>query len=91
MVGKTERLRYSFLGGTSGLETRNRPCYQLPSPANNHSSGQSAHVGYGGNEEADGLEKAATESGRDPLSVKAPISFLKSIFKKQRMEDWQSD
>ncbi|GBM23503.1 hypothetical protein AVEN_153080-1 [Araneus ventricosus] len=41
MVGKTARLRYSFPGGTSGLETRNRPCNQPPSPANNHSSGQS--------------------------------------------------
>ncbi|GBN46542.1 hypothetical protein AVEN_56167-1 [Araneus ventricosus] len=40
MVGK--RLQYSFLGGTSGLETRNRPCNQPPSPANNHSSGQSS-------------------------------------------------
>ncbi|GBL89037.1 hypothetical protein AVEN_255182-1 [Araneus ventricosus] len=26
MVGKTARLQYSIPGGTSGLETRNRPC-----------------------------------------------------------------
>ncbi|GBN60022.1 Retrovirus-related Pol polyprotein from type-1 retrotransposable element R1 [Araneus ventricosus] len=42
-----------------------------------------AHVGYDGNEEADRLAKEAAESDRDRLSVKAPISFLKSIFKKK--------
>ncbi|GBL70146.1 hypothetical protein AVEN_54840-1, partial [Araneus ventricosus] len=41
MAGKTARLQYSFPGGTSGLETRNRPCNQPPSRANNHSSEQS--------------------------------------------------
>ncbi|GBL96189.1 hypothetical protein AVEN_118736-1 [Araneus ventricosus] len=55
-----------------------------------HISWIKAHVGYDGNEEADGLAEEAAEPERDPLSVKAPISFLKSIFKKQ-MEDWQSD
>ncbi|GBN53424.1 hypothetical protein AVEN_249020-1 [Araneus ventricosus] len=50
-----------------------------------------AHVGYDGNEEADRLAKEAAESDRDPLSVKAPISILKSVFKKKMMEDWQSD
>ncbi|GBN13030.1 hypothetical protein AVEN_144409-1 [Araneus ventricosus] len=42
-----------------------------------------AHVGYYGNEEVHRLAKEAAESDRDPLSVKAPISFLKSIFKKK--------
>ncbi|GBL89602.1 hypothetical protein AVEN_209083-2-1, partial [Araneus ventricosus] len=42
-----------------------------------------AHVSYDGNEEAGRLAKKAAESDRDPLSVKAPISFLKSIFKKK--------
>ncbi|GBN25682.1 hypothetical protein AVEN_7868-1 [Araneus ventricosus] len=42
-------------------------------------------------DEADRLEKEAAESDRDPLSVKAPISFLKSLFKKKVMEDLQSD
>ncbi|GBM70330.1 hypothetical protein AVEN_244443-1 [Araneus ventricosus] len=91
MVGKTARLQYNFPAGTSGLETRNRPCNQPPSPANNHSSEQSAHVGYDGYEEADRLLKETAESDRDLLSVKAPISSLKSVFKKKMMEDWQSD
>ncbi|GBM41921.1 hypothetical protein AVEN_142899-1 [Araneus ventricosus] len=56
-----------------------------------HISWIKAHVGYDGNEEADRLAKEAAESDRDPLSVKAPISFLISIFKKKIMEDWQSD
>ncbi|GBN59927.1 hypothetical protein AVEN_51933-1 [Araneus ventricosus] len=56
-----------------------------------HISWIKAHVGYDGNEEADRLAREAAESDRDPLSVKAPISFLKSIFKKKMMEDWQSD
>ncbi|GBM14748.1 hypothetical protein AVEN_72016-1 [Araneus ventricosus] len=56
-----------------------------------HISWIKAHVGCDGNEEADRLAKEAEESDRDPLSVKAPISFLKSIFKKKMMEDWQSD
>ncbi|GBN24655.1 hypothetical protein AVEN_53036-1 [Araneus ventricosus] len=38
MAGKTARLQYSFLDGTSRLETRNRLCNQPPSPANHHSS-----------------------------------------------------
>ncbi|GBO01272.1 hypothetical protein AVEN_22288-1 [Araneus ventricosus] len=41
-----------------------------------------AHVSYDRNEEPNRLAKEAAESDRDPLSVKAPISFLKSIFKK---------
>ncbi|GBM52237.1 hypothetical protein AVEN_31054-1 [Araneus ventricosus] len=48
-------------------------------------------MGCDGNEEADRLAKEAEESDRERLSVKAPISFLKSIFKKKMMEDWQSD
>ncbi|GBM08240.1 hypothetical protein AVEN_82928-1 [Araneus ventricosus] len=55
-----------------------------------HISWIKAHVGYDGNEEADRLAKDAAGSDRDPLSVKAPIFFLKSIFKK-KMEDRQSD
>ncbi|GBM52238.1 hypothetical protein AVEN_31055-1 [Araneus ventricosus] len=47
MVGKTARLQYNFPGGTSGLETRNRPYNQPPSPANNHSSGQSGERASG--------------------------------------------
>ncbi|GBN06929.1 hypothetical protein AVEN_181214-1 [Araneus ventricosus] len=49
-----------------------------------------AHVGYDRNEEENRLAKETAESDRDPLSVKAPISFLKSIFKKKMMEYWQS-
>ncbi|GBN05400.1 hypothetical protein AVEN_103371-1 [Araneus ventricosus] len=45
--------------------------------------------GYDGNE--DRLAKESSKSDRDPLSVKAPIFFLKSISKKKMMEDWQSD
>ncbi|GBM35775.1 hypothetical protein AVEN_108970-1 [Araneus ventricosus] len=56
-----------------------------------HISWIKATFGYDGNEEADGLAKEAADSDRDPLYVKAPISFLKSIFKKKMMEDWQSD
>ncbi|GBL78836.1 hypothetical protein AVEN_48830-1 [Araneus ventricosus] len=126
MVGKTERLLYSFQGGTSGLATRNRPCNQRPSPVSHNSSGQSgkcpggtwprssnttareiykslitnkhihiswlkAHMGYDGNEEAYRLAKEAAESDSHTLSAKAPISFLKSNFKKKITEDWQSD
>ncbi|GBO22865.1 hypothetical protein AVEN_224449-1 [Araneus ventricosus] len=47
--------------------------------------------GYDGNDEVDRLAKEVAESDREPLSVKAPISFLKSIFKKKMMEDRQSD
>ncbi|GBM74310.1 hypothetical protein AVEN_207232-1 [Araneus ventricosus] len=56
-----------------------------------HISWIKAHVGYDGNEEAYRLAKEAAESDRNLLSVKAPISFLKSIFKKKMTEDWQSD
>ncbi|GBL85223.1 hypothetical protein AVEN_222705-1 [Araneus ventricosus] len=48
-----------------------------------HISWIKADVGYDGNEEVDRLAKEAEESDRDPLSVKAPIFFLKSIFKKK--------
>ncbi|GBM30507.1 hypothetical protein AVEN_156262-1 [Araneus ventricosus] len=122
MVSKTARTRYSISGGTTGPETRNRPCNQPPSPANHHLSGHSGecpggiyprrrnttsreickslitdkhihiswikvHVGYDGSKEADSLVKEATVFDRDPLSVKAPISFLKSIFKKKMSEE----
>ncbi|GBN56096.1 hypothetical protein AVEN_220733-1 [Araneus ventricosus] len=50
-----------------------------------------ATSGYDGNDEVDRLAKEVAESDREPLSVKAPISFLKSIFKKKMMEDRQSD
>ncbi|GBM62670.1 hypothetical protein AVEN_257269-1 [Araneus ventricosus] len=56
-----------------------------------HISWIKAHVDYDGNEEAKRLAKEAAESDRDPLSVEAPISSQKSIFKKKMMEDWQSD
>ncbi|GBM59544.1 hypothetical protein AVEN_63059-1 [Araneus ventricosus] len=56
-----------------------------------HNSWIKAHVGYDGNDEADRLVKEAAESDRDPLSIKAPISLLKSIFRKKMMEAWQSD
>ncbi|GBM09732.1 hypothetical protein AVEN_101784-1 [Araneus ventricosus] len=55
-----------------------------------HISWIKADVGYDGNEE-DRLAKEAAESDRDPLSVKAPIFFLKSAVKKKMMDDWQSD
>ncbi|GBM58556.1 hypothetical protein AVEN_234008-1, partial [Araneus ventricosus] len=66
-------------------------CKSLITNKHIHISWIKAHVGYDGNEEADGLAKEAAESDRDPLSVKAPISFLKLIFKKKMMEHWQSD
>ncbi|GBN46402.1 hypothetical protein AVEN_211229-1 [Araneus ventricosus] len=49
-----------------------------------HISWIKTYVVYEGNEEADRLAKEAAESDRDPLSVKAPISFLKSINLKKR-------
>ncbi|GBN50987.1 hypothetical protein AVEN_138668-1, partial [Araneus ventricosus] len=51
-----------------------------------HISWIKAHVGYDGNEEVGRLAKEAAESDTAPLSVKAPISSLKSIFKKKMME-----
>ncbi|GBM37981.1 hypothetical protein AVEN_171164-1 [Araneus ventricosus] len=66
-------------------------CNSLITNKHIHISWIKAHVGYKGNEEVDRLAKEAADSDRDPLSVKAPISFLKSIFKKKMMEDWQSD
>ncbi|GBM49418.1 hypothetical protein AVEN_149564-1 [Araneus ventricosus] len=120
MVGKIPRLQYSFPGGTSGLETRNRPCNSLlhqpitilmdnqesvqaadnPRSVNTtareicknlitnkhiHISWIKAHVCYDGNEEEDRLAKEAVESGRDPLSIKAPISFLKSQSSRKKL------
>ncbi|GBM97856.1 hypothetical protein AVEN_161437-1 [Araneus ventricosus] len=66
-------------------------CKSLITNKHIHISWIKAQVGYDGNEEADRLAKEAAESDRDPLSVKAPISFLKLIFKKKMMEHWQSD
>ncbi|GBM04900.1 hypothetical protein AVEN_252837-1 [Araneus ventricosus] len=92
MIVKTARIQYSIPCGTAGPETRNRPCNQPPSPANHYFSGQSGESrGYDRNEEADRQIKEAAESDRDPLFVKAPISFLKPFFKKKMMEDQQSD
>ncbi|GBL80140.1 hypothetical protein AVEN_29130-1 [Araneus ventricosus] len=125
MVGKTVRLRYSFPGGTSGLETTDHTislphqpttilvdnqasvqtaanprsrnitareiCKSLITNKYVHLSWFKAHVGYDGNEEADRLAKEAAESDRDPLSVKVPKSFLKSIFKKKMMDDWEDE
>ncbi|GBM87178.1 hypothetical protein AVEN_78693-1 [Araneus ventricosus] len=66
-------------------------CKSLITNKHIHISWIKTHVGYNGNEEADRLAKKAAESQRDPLSVKAPISYLKSIFREKMMEDWQSD
>ncbi|GBO00159.1 hypothetical protein AVEN_212418-1 [Araneus ventricosus] len=66
-------------------------CKSLITNKHIHISWIKAQVGYEGNEEADRLAKEAAESDRDPLSIKAPISFLKSVFKKKMMEEWQSN
>ncbi|GBM62430.1 hypothetical protein AVEN_180843-1 [Araneus ventricosus] len=71
--------------------TTREKCKSLVTNKNIHISWIKAHVGYGGNEEMGRLAKEAAESDRDPLSVKAPISFLKSILKIKMMEHWQSD
>ncbi|GBM24778.1 hypothetical protein AVEN_245033-1 [Araneus ventricosus] len=71
--------------------TATEMCKSLITNKHIHISWIKAHVDYDRNEEADRFAKDAAESDRDPLSVKAPISFLKSIFKKKMMEDWQSD
>ncbi|GBO04238.1 hypothetical protein AVEN_61920-1 [Araneus ventricosus] len=63
-------------------------CKSLITNKHIHISWIKARVGYDGNEETDGLAKEAAESDRNPLSVKAPISFLKSVFKKKMTEDW---
>ncbi|GBN71333.1 hypothetical protein AVEN_190768-1 [Araneus ventricosus] len=66
-------------------------CKSLIANKHIHISWIKAHVGCDGSEEAGRLAKEAAESDRDPLSVKAPIYFLKSIFKKKMVEDWQPD
>ncbi|GBN15574.1 hypothetical protein AVEN_216399-1, partial [Araneus ventricosus] len=71
--------------------TARKICKSLISNKHIHISWIKADVGYDGNEKADRLAKESAEFDRDPLSVKAPISILKLIFKKRMMEDWQSD